>query len=213
MFVTAITGRAMAEGATIEVVKEKDQSLLASFNHFDATCASGLNSALDVQWNSSLTRADGTTTLQSVAFLTLHYVNTCTGDDVLYSGFALNTNGSVSTDLGHGHFDAVVPVMTDPDPETGLFLSGTVNVSLDFTANGATATVRDHTHSKGGGVVTMNNFTVSSRPGVATGTANATLQGNNGNTFNVELIGGQPSLSASLGKDGFGSMTIVTKAH
>jgi hypothetical protein len=210
---TAMTGKAMAAGATVEVVKVKDQALLASFDHFEAVCSAGIDSAIDVQWNSSLIRADGTFT-QSTVVVGIRYVNSCTGDDLLYSGFAqLTPNGNVTADQAHGHVDAVVPVMTDPDPDTGAFLTGTVNLNLDFTATGPANTIRDRFHSKDGGVVTMNNFIVSHRPGVAVGTAHSTLQGTNNNTYNVDLIGGQPSLSADLERDASGSMTIVTKAH
>ena len=209
----AMTGNAMAAGATVEVVKVKDQGLLAIFDHFESVCAFGIDSAMEVQWNSSLIRADGTFT-QSAVIVSLHYVNSCTGDNLTYTGFALLTpNGSVSADQAHGHVDAVVPVMTDPDPDTGVFQTGTINLNLDFTATGPATTVRDRTHSRDGGIVTMNNFTISRRPGVAVGTAFATLQGINSNYNNIELIGGQPSLSAELDRDAFGSITIVTKAH
>ena len=214
---TAAAGNALAAGATVDVFKAKDQSLLAVFDdHQIITCADQtlgeVDSAMDMQWNSSLFKADGSITMQSAIFVDLHYVNTCTGENLLMSGFAQNTNGSVSTDLASGHVDAVVPVMTDPDPDTGVVFTGSVHVNLNFTANGSTTTIRDRFHSQGGGVVFMNNFLVASRPGVATGTALSTLQGAFG-VYNVELIGGQPSLSAQLGKDANGSMTIVTKAH
>ena len=210
---TVMTGKVMAAGATVEIVKVRDQGLLASFENFQPVCAAGIDSAMDVQWNSSLIRADGTVT-QSTVVVSLHYVNSCTGDDLVYTGFALLTpNGSVSADQAHGHVDAVVPVMTDPDPDTGAFQTGTITLNLDFTAAAPASTIRDRSHSRDGGVVTMNNFTFSSRPGVATGTAYATLQGIFANYNNIELLGGQPSLSASLGRDAFGSMTVVTKGH
>lgn len=217
LFTTA-AGSALAAGATVETFKVKDQSLIASFDNDQViTCADGVtqrevNSAIDMHYASMVVRGDGVTTLQSVVLVDVHYVNLCTGDDLFLSGFALSANGSVSTDLARGHVDGAVTVMTEPDPDTGLYYTGTVNLNLNFTANGSTSTVRNRNHSRGGGVIEMDNFTYSSRPGVATGTAASTFQGPAG-TYNVDLIGGIPSLNAQLGKDASGTMTIVTKAH
>ncbi len=214
--VTAMTGTAMA-GATVDVLKIKDKSLIADFDDNEAvTCANGsgayTNSAIHIQWNTSLIKADGTTTLQSAIVADLHYIDGCTGDDLVLSGFALNTNGSVSTDLANGHVDAVIPVMTDPDPDTGAFQSGTLTINFNFTATGAAETIRDRSHSRDGGIVFLNNFLVSRRPGVASGTATGTLPFAAG-ARTVDMLHGQQSFAAQIGKDGFGSMTIITKAH
>ena len=201
-----LAGAAVA-GATVEVVKVKDKSMLASFSNSVFTQCGGSNSAVDVQWNSSLIKSDGTTTLQSAVVLSLHYVDICTGDDIIMTGFALNTNGSVATDLSRGHLDAVVPVSTDPD--AGPFLTSTLNVSLNLTATGPATTIRDRSHSRDGGVITMSNFLVSSRPAVASGTVTGTLPLLGGPTP-LSLIAGQ-SVSAQIGKDANGTMTIVRK--
>lgn len=218
LVVSAMAGKAMAAGATVDVFKVQGQGLLASFDNAQfLTCSDGVTSGLadssvDVDWINTLINIDGSSTMQSVAFVTVHYVNTCTGDDVMMSGSVLNANGSESTDLAKGHVDAVVPVMTDPDPNTGAFVTSSVTVNLNFAATGPAQTIRDRFHSQGGGIVTMNNFLVSSRPGVATGTAVGTIPLMSG-AATFDLIEGQPSASAQLEKDADGSMTIVTKAH
>ncbi|HEX3694221.1 MAG TPA: hypothetical protein VH374_02435 [Polyangia bacterium] len=213
LFVTAVTGSAMA-AATVETVKVKDQSLLASFSdNSNGACGAGtISSSVDVQWNSSLIKSDGTTMIQSAILVSVNYVNLCTGDELTMSGFIGGANGSVATDLASGHVDAVVPVMTMPDPDTGSFVSGTVKLSLNFTATGSATTIRNRSHSRDGGVITISNFTTSSRPAVATGTCTATLPLIGGPTT-VDLLGGQQSFSAQIGKDANGNLTIITNAH
>ncbi|HVR63466.1 MAG TPA: hypothetical protein VMU50_16310 [Polyangia bacterium] len=215
LFVAAPASPALA-GTTVEVVKVRDNSLIASFDQFIATCPGGIDSAMSIQWNSTVIRADGVTT-QTAIIVDMRYVNTCTGDSLLMSGFSLAPNGTVSTDLSTGHIDAVVPVATDPgDPTVQPPRSATVTLSLNFTGTGPTSTIRDTSHTNDGAIKTVDNFTISSRSGVATGTATAVLplndpkhKGRTVPTF-VNLIGA-PSLSATLGKDAFGNITITRK--
>ncbi|HXI54926.1 MAG TPA: hypothetical protein VNO55_02630 [Polyangia bacterium] len=209
---TAVAGSAMA-ATTTEVVKVNDQSLLASFDQQINVCSFGINSAVDVQWNSSILRADGITR-QSAIIVNVHYVNSCTGDDLTMSGFSLTPNGTVNGDLSRGHADAVVPVSTDP--ELGNVRTATVTLSLNWVGSGTITKISDRSKVGDGSVTFINNFFVNSRPGVATGTATATMPLNDPKhpgtikpTF-VNLIG-TPSLAGSLGRDGFGTITIVRK--
>jgi hypothetical protein len=52
-------GRPALAGKTVEVVKIKGQSLVASFSSNLTVCASGINSAVDVQWNSTVIKTTG----------------------------------------------------------------------------------------------------------------------------------------------------------
>jgi len=204
----SLAARTAQAGVSVEVDTAKDKSLLASFDTFTSSCSGGIDSAVDVQWNSSLFRSSSTgTTSQAVVIVSLRYVNTCTGDSLMMSGFSLTPNGTVATDLSKGHVDAVVPVSTDPD--FSPIMTATVNLSLDFTATGPLATIRNNDTSRGGGVITIDRFSTSSRPATATGSANATLPLSTGAKF-VNLIGSS-SLSASIGKDASGSVTIIKK--
>ena len=219
LLVCTLAAPALAK-TTVEVVKVKAQALLASFDEQINVCSEGVNSAVDVQWNSSITRADGVTT-QSAMFVSLHYVDSCTGSDLTMTGFALvpggTVNGSVNADLSKGHADAVVPVSTDPlDPNVQPPRTATVTVNLNWVGSGSTTKVSDHSTSRDGGIVFVDAFSFSSRPGVATGTATAVLPLNDPSkpgaikpTF-VNLIG-TPSLSGQLDKDGIGTITITTK--
>lgn len=204
----SMAARSAQAGVSVEIDTAKDKSLLASFDTFTATCSGGIDSAIDVQWNSSLFRSTASgTTNQTTIFVSFRYVDTCTGDSLLMSGFSLTPNGSVATDLSKGHVDAVIPVSTDPDFTP--VQTATVTLSLNFTATGPTATFRNNDTSRGGGIITINRFSNSSRPATATGTATATLPLSTGPKF-VNLIG-SPSLSASIGKDAVGSVTIIKK--
>ena len=204
----AVAGRPALAGSTVEIFKAKDKSLLASFETFTPVCSSGIDSAIDVQWNSSLFRSTGAgTTTQTTIFVTFRYVDSCTGDSLLMSGFSLSPSGSVPTNLSTGHVNAVVPVSTDP--ESPPVKTATVNLSLDFVATGPTKTVRNTSVSRGGGIITINNFSISSRTATASGSATATLPLSTGPKF-VNLIG-SPSLSASIGKDTNGSVTVIHK--
>jgi hypothetical protein len=198
---------AQAAGFTAEVDQVKDKALLASFDTFTNAC-SGIDSAIDVQWNSSLIKTTSTgTSTQATIVVTLHYVDTCSGDSLIMSGFSQTPNGTVSSDLSKGHVDAVIPISTDPDSVP--VKTATLNLSLNFTATGPTATIRHTETSRGAAVITVNNFSISSRPATATGSASATLPLSTGAKF-VNLIG-TPSLSASIGKDAFGNITILKK--
>lgn len=214
LFLVAAPAAPALAGTTVETVKVHDNSLIASFEEFIATCPGGIDSAMAVQWNSTIIRADGVTK-QAAIIVDMRYVNTCTGDSLLMSGFSLTPNGTVSKDLSTGHVDAVVPVATDPaDLTVQPPRSATVTLSLNFTGNGATTSFKDTTQSKDGAVKTVNNFSMSTRSGVATGTATAVLPLNDPKHKNrtvptfVNLIG-TPSLSATLGKDAIGTVTIT----
>lgn len=221
LLVGALAAPAFAK-TTVEVVKMKDKSLLATFDEQINVCTFGINSAIDVQWNNSITRADGVT-VQSAIFVNLHYVDSCTGSDLTMSGFAIvpggigSVSGDVNQDLTKGHATAVVPVQTDPDnPNLQPPLTATVTLSLNWVGSGAITKIKNTSKSRDGAVTTINSFYVNSRPGVANGTATAILPLNDPNhpgtikpTF-VNLIG-TPSLSAQLGRDGNGTITIIRK--
>jgi len=192
---------------TVEIDKVKDKSLLASFSSTVLVCE-GVNSSVDLQWNSSLTKSTGSPTTQSAAMIvSLRYTNTCTGDDITMTGFSLTPNGSEQADLSHAHVDAVVPVSTDPT--LGPQLTANVTVNLNFVASGPASTVRNQSHSRDGGVLTVNDFSISSRPAVANGTVSGTLPLKAGPMF-VNLVSG-PSVSAQIGKDANGTIIITRK--
>ncbi len=155
-----------------------------------------------------------TLTQQAAIIVSLHYVDSCTGDDLTMSGFSLAPNGNVNGDLSKGHVDAVVPVSTDP--ELPDFRTATVTLSLNFVGNGPISKIKDHAKSRDGGVITINSFFVSSRPGVATGTATAVMPLNDPaqpGTIKPKFVNliGTPSLVATLGRDGNGTITITRK--
>jgi hypothetical protein len=203
-------GRPALAGKTVEVVKIKGQSLVASFSSNLTVCASGINSAVDVQWNSTVIKTTGSPpTPSSTAFLTIRYVDTCSGDDLTFTGAVDNVNGSVNGDLSKGHFDGVIAVATDPDtgPQPQRFAQ--IHVSLNFTGSGAVTKIRDRSKSRDGAVTIINDLTISSRPASATGSVSGTLPLNTGNKF-VNLISG-PSVQASIGKDASGTITITRK--
>jgi len=192
---------------SVEVAKVTGQALVAAFEEFTPDC-SGIDSAVDVHWNSSITKLDGDKTTQPAVILDLHYVNTCTGDDLMMTGFSLDPQGSVVDDLSRGHFDAVIPVSTDPDfPPVR---TATLNASIDFTATGPATTIRDQFHSRDGAVSVNSDFMVSSRPATATGSVTGTLPLASGPTF-VTLVSGRPSLFAQIEKDASGTITITRK--
>jgi hypothetical protein len=203
-----MAGSAMA-APTVEIVKVKDKSLTASFSSaMDGSCGSGTAiSSVDVHWDSSLIKSDGVTTMQSALLVAIQYINLCTGDNLNMSGFVTDVNGLVATDLASGHIGATVPVTTEPDPDTGEFKSGSVTVNLNFAATGSASTIRDRSHSRDGGVITISNFMVSARPAIATGSVSAVLPLAAGPTV-VPMVNG-PSLSAQIGKDANGSITII----
>lgn len=202
-----LAGGTAQAGITVEIDQAKDKSLVANFDTFTNVC-SGIDSAVQVQWNSSLFRSTSSgTTTQTTIFVLVNYVDSCSGDSLVMSGFSLMPNGTVPNDLSRGHVDAVIPVSTDPD--AGPVKTATVNLSLNFTATGPITTIRNTDQSHGGGVITINNFSTSSRPATATGSASATLPLSTGPKF-VNLIG-TPSLSATIGKDANGTVTIMKK--
>ena len=221
LFVMALATPALAK-TTVEVVKTKDKSLIASFDEQINVCSFGINSAVDVQWNSSITRADGVTT-QSAIVVTLHYVDSCTNSDLTMTGFAVmplgigSVNGNVNGDLSKGHADAVVPVSTDPDnPNIQPPLTATVTLNLNWVGNGTITRIKNTSRSRDGAVTTINSFFVNSRPGVANGTATAVLPLNDPahpGTIKPKFVNliGTPSLSAQLGRDGNGTITIIRK--
>src|SRR5579872_4232038 len=96
VLITATAGTAMA-AATVDVFKERDQAMLAGFSNTQPIACNGvpdtaiINASVDVQWNSSLIKSDGTTT-SSALLLTLRYTNTCTNDDITMSGFVFDAN-------------------------------------------------------------------------------------------------------------------------
>jgi hypothetical protein len=160
-----------------------------------------------VHWNDSVVKQDGSKSDSSALIVDFRYTNTCTNDDITMSGFLSPANGTVADDLAKGHLDGVVTVTTDPD--AGPVLTATLTVSLNFVANGPAAKFHDKTKTKGGGVITISDFSSSSRPGVATGTVSGTLPLMNGPTF-VNLVNG-PSFTAQLEKDASGTITITKK--
>jgi hypothetical protein len=199
---------AQAQAATtVDITKVKDQSMIASFSNTTSPACGTINSSLDLTWSNTLIRTDGSTYSQSAAIVSFRYVNTCTGDDLTMSGFVQNANASIATDLSKGHVDAVIPVSTSP--ELGPVLTATLAVSFNFTATGAATKFRNISQSRDGGVLTISNFSMSSRPASATGSANGLLPLKGGATP-LNLIGA-PSVSAQIGKDASGNITIIRR--
>src|SRR5260370_14872384 len=129
-------------------------------------------------------------------------------------GFSLTPTGAVTGDLSRGHVDAVIPVSTAPEQPN--VRTATVTLSLNWVGSGTISKISHREKIGTGGVIFMDNFFVNSRPGVATGTATAVMPLNDPAhpgtikpTF-VNLIG-TPSLVGSLGRDGFGTITIIRK--
>ncbi|HEX3695273.1 MAG TPA: hypothetical protein VH374_07780 [Polyangia bacterium] len=207
LFALAFANVALANKTTVEVDKVKDKSLLASFSDSQLIC-DGINSSVDVHWNNSVVKQDGTKSDSSALIVDFRYTNSCTGDDITMSGFLSPANGNVADDLSHGHLDGVVTVSTDPDLGPP-FLSATLTVNINLTANGPATKFHDKSKSKDGGVITISDFSESARPGVATGTVNGTIPLMAGPKF-LNLING-PSLTAQLGKDANGTITITKK--
>jgi hypothetical protein len=199
---------AQAKAATtVEITKVKDQSMIASFsNNTNLSCGT-INSSLDLTWSRNLIRSDGSTFSQSVALVSFRYVNSCTGDDLTMSGFVPNANASIATDLSKGHVDAVIPVSTSP--ELGPVLTANLAINFNFTATGPATKFRNISQSRDGGVLTISNFSMSSRPASATGSAVGLLPLIGGGTP-LNLIG-SASFAAQIGKDASGSITIIRR--
>ncbi|HEY2902772.1 MAG TPA: hypothetical protein VGL59_19480 [Polyangia bacterium] len=196
----------MATKTTVEVFKEKDKGLVASFQDFEVTC--NVISTVDVHWNSSLTKQDGDKSTSSALLVDFNYVNSCTGDNLLMSGFLQPANGTEANDLSTGHVDGVVTVTTDPDVNPTV-LTANLTVNVNFAANGPATSFHDKSKTKGGGVTTVSDVSGSSRPGVAHGTISGILPLMTGPKF-VNLLNG-PSASAQLEKDANGTITITKK--
>jgi hypothetical protein len=203
---TLAMGTSTADAAETSHFKVAGNSLIANFLAFAPdncwVASTRVELAESVVWTKGKPMPNPT------VLVDVEYSNSCgpggesDPEHIVLTGFATSSTWWMRGDMGAATLSGTVLV----GPEGSV---GTIPVvfNLAFTATGPATGAQDTFHSNSGGIVFNSSFKFSSRPADATGSAKVTFA----SSGEINLTGGVPSLSGSIGTSNNGEIVIIKK--